>query len=83
MEKIKVELGYANLTVEKCNGDYPNYELAVYLEDTKTGLAIQDIAIIRKALKGLDIECLIWTDQNDDDYTYKFNIKHDINAVER
>lgn len=59
-------------------------ELYVYLEDDK-GYCLQDLGIFRNSdidrknnypRKFEDyVETLLWADENDEDYTHKFNIK--------
>ena len=74
MEKIKLDVGFANLVVEKYNSDYPVPEMIVCLEDKTDGTAIQDIAIIRRSTNNEAIKCLVWSDENDSNYTHEFNI---------
>ena len=62
--------------------DFPN-ELAVYIMDDN-GVVIQDICLIREHYKvnteletianGDVIDCMVWADPEDEDYTHKFYI---------
>ena len=87
-KKIKLDLGFANLVVEVYNSDYPVPEVIIYLDDGKN---MQDIAIVRETKKSTmeevcehslvevehdAVECLVYSDENDEDYTHKFTIGH-------
>ena len=79
MEKLVIDMGEINLVVQKVVKEYDEVELAVYLQDKKTDCITQDIATIRQATSDRDmipsaVECLVWTDDSDDDYTHKFVI---------
>ena len=64
-----------NLVVEKYNG----VEFVVFLQNKDNQCVTQDIATIRQAredekpMPGV-VECLVWTDENTEDYTDKFLI---------
>lgn len=48
-------------------------EFRIYIKDVSTGVETQNIALIRKSLKNEDaVECLVWGDKNNDDYTDRF-----------
>ena len=73
METLAIDIGCANLVVEKCN----NTELIVFLQDKTSNCVIQDIVTVRQATEGDEpipsvIECLVWADENTEDYTNKF-----------
>lgn len=84
-KKISVDLGTKKIVAEVCdwNDGGPN-EIAVYLCD-EDGAIIQDICLARGYLK-LDkesgdfkvnedlIECMVWGNSQDEDYTHKFVI---------
>jgi hypothetical protein len=77
MEKIVIDIGEVNLVVEK----YDNAELCVYLEDKKTNCVTQDIVTVRQAIKDDEplhntVDCLVWADESDENYTHKFTIPH-------
>ena len=78
MKKLSLNLGFANLVVEIYNSDYPVPEIVVSLESEDN---MQDIAVIRQAInkeneKQEAVECLIYSDKDNEDYTHKFNIGH-------
>jgi len=76
METITLDLGWTNLVVEKYEAD----ELTIYLQDKKTSYITQDISVIRQAKISHDkpiegvVECLVWADEDNEDYTDKFVI---------
>ena len=75
MEKLVIDIGEANLVVEK----YEGVEFIVYFQDKESGCVTQDIVTIRQAFKhgntaGSAVECLVWADANDENYTYRFAI---------
>jgi len=77
-QKIKLDLGFANLVVEVLTSDHPVPEVFVYLEDEDNS---QNIAIIRQAVGENDekldsVDCLVYADERSEDYNYKFNIGH-------
>jgi len=75
MEKLVIDMGDFNLIVEKQH----DVEFVVCFQDKKTDCITQDIAIIRRKncdgeLLQNSVECLVWTDDGDEDYTHKFLI---------
>lgn len=80
MEKLTVSLGNMNLVAEVYDSDYPVKEIVICLEEKESGATIQDIAIVRQATgksseeKIEAVECLVYADSNDEDYTNKFVI---------
>ena len=83
--KLSLDIGSdnLNLTVEKADKHSPFQELHIYFEDKETGLVHQDIALVRQAIKEDSLEkipnkvdCLIWADSENEDYTHKFVINH-------
>jgi len=78
MGKLVIDIGTANLVVEKYAGEFN--EFVVYLADKADNCITQDIALVRRAKNTDDsalaaIECLVWSDHNNEDYTHKFLIK--------
>jgi len=82
MDKLVVDIGSANLVVEKYEGD----ELIIYFQDKKTDCITQDIATVRQAkddgnpIPGA-VECLVWTDDSAEDYTHRFLINQFLESV--
>jgi len=82
METLVIDVGYANLVVEK----YEGVEFLIYFQDKQTSCITQDIATIRQApdsgeRMGNAVECLVWTDEGDENYTEKFRIKELMEGV--
>ena len=75
MSTMEIDIGFANLIVEKYDSGCPNLEFIICLQDKQSKEIIQDIALIRKSESGNNIECLVWTDENDESYTHQFFIK--------
>ena len=77
MEKLVMDMGALNLVAEK----YEGAEFIVYFQDKKTECITQDIATVRQSLDGNGellpnaVDCLVWADNNDEDYTHSFTIK--------
>jgi len=83
MDKLIIDVGFANLAVEKYNNNIAIPEFIIYLEHKQTGLPIQDIILVRqlsnpKANEIIPkvIECLVWSDCHDKNYTHRFTIDH-------
>jgi len=71
MSIISLDLGWANLVVEK----YEDDEFSIFLQDKATNCITQDIVAVRQSPSGGEvIECLVWGDEDSEDYTYKFLI---------
>ena len=75
MEKLTIDMGRANLIVEK----YEDTEFIVYVQDKKTDCITQDIVTVRQApnhdaLTPDAVECLVWADEDAEDYTHQFII---------
>ena len=69
--KLKIKLSDGReLIAEVNNYDGENIELCVYVEAENS---MQDICLIREGVKR-DVECLVWSDPNNEDYTDFFNI---------
>ena len=82
MEKLVIDMGKFNLVVEK----YEGVEFIVYFQDKKTDCITQDVVTIRRKLENGEllqnaVECLVWTDDSNEDYTHKFVIKQLLEAV--
>jgi len=75
MEKLVIDMKEFNLVVEK----YDEVELVVYMQDKVTDCITQDVVTVRgtscdkEPLSGA-VECLVWADGNNEDYTHKFTI---------
>ena len=76
MDEITIELKNGNkLTVELYNYDGEHPEICVFLKNTKEEI-IQDVCMVREQeADGNKIECLVWADEMNEDYTHKFTIK--------
>ena len=82
MEKLAIDMGEFNLVVEK----YDGVEFIVYFQDKKTDCITQDVVTVRRTLENGEplpnaVECLIWTDDGDENYTHKFIINQYLEAV--
>jgi hypothetical protein len=58
---------------------YDDVELVVFLQDKESKCVTQDIVTVRQAKEGEIpipdvIECVVWADENTEDYTDKFLI---------
>ena len=76
MEKLVIEMNEANLVVEKYDG-VESAEFIVYFQDKATGCVTQDIVTIREAVHDGEfgsVECLVWANENDENYTDSFLI---------
>ena len=80
MDKLTMDIGFANLVVHKTETGLFN-EYSIHIEEKDTGLVHQDIALVRASV-GEDfqpipdsVDCLVWGDSDDEDYTHKFAIK--------
>lgn len=77
---IKLNNG-KELVAELCNYDGSHPEIAICIQEN--GIATQDICLVRPCLnedydvdiENNDVECLVWEDEYDEDYTHKFVIK--------
>lgn len=82
--KLVTNIGNKKIVAEILNwhDEFPN-ELCVYLCDENDRI-IQDICLVREHYScgvnsGVEInenviDCMVWSDSNDDDYTHKFLI---------
>lgn len=67
------------LVAEYCNFDGEHPEIAICIQEN--GIATQDICLVRPhfnkdlEIEGDDIDCIVWSDEYDEDYTHKFVIK--------
>ena len=83
MEGLAIDLGEMNLVVEK----YEGVEFVIYFQDKTTKCITQDIVTVRQALDGEGktiadaVDCLVWTDDSDENYTHKFCIKQFLEVV--
>ena len=82
--KLTIQLGNNKIVAEIYNNNGPEIppELCVFLED-KDGRIIQDICLVRphydinSKTREFEtnndlVDCLVWGDSNDEDYTNKF-----------
>ena len=81
MNKMHIDTGPVKLVVEMAADDSPFREFYVYLEDKETGLVHQDIALARQAINTNTghiipgaVDCIVWSDPTNEDYTHKFTI---------
>lgn len=64
------------LVTEITSYDGEHKEINIYLRSKKDRLIVQDIALVRKSETSNDeIECLVWADELNEDFTHKFPIK--------
>lgn len=63
-----------DLVVEKSSYDEEHTEFQIYLRCKKTGEILQDISLVRKSKTENTVECLVWGDENNEDYTDRFSI---------
>ena len=72
MKKIEIDVGFGKLVAERYEGDGVTPELCVYLltEDD-----IQDIVLVRSVVGKEAVECLVWADCDNEDYTKKYLIE--------
>jgi hypothetical protein len=67
------------LVAEYYNFDGEHPEISIYIAED--GMAAQDICLVRPhtnedyIVEGNDIDCVVWCDECDEDYTHKFVIK--------
>lgn len=75
-KKLKIKLSDGRELIAEVNElDSDNTELAVYTVDNtdKQDIVYQDICLVREGTKN-DVECLVWSDLNNEDYTDYFSI---------
>lgn len=71
--KIRINLdNNLELVAELYNYDGEHPEIVVYIE--KDMIVHQDICLVRRNKEDSDIECIVWSDCEDEDYTHKFKI---------
>jgi hypothetical protein len=87
MNKLEIKLANGHkIVAELCDyGHEIPPEIVVCIQDEE-GVALQDIVLVRAKEKGIGIvddvnvgtEVLVWTDEDNEDYTHKFRInEHD------
>ena len=87
MEKLFIDVGEAYLVVEKYeNVENESEEFVMYFQDKKTDCITQDIATIRQASKDGNlisgaVECLLWADDSDENYTHSYIINQFLEVV--
>lgn len=74
--EIVVNLPDGNkLMIELYNYDGDHPEICAFIKD-KDGCVVQDICMLRPSEKDRNkVECLVWADERNEDYTHKFTIK--------
>lgn len=78
VERISIPLGKNRITVESYNYDGEHPEIAVFLQNDD-GVCLQDICLVRPHVvepatgETTDeiVDCIVWADENSDDYTDK------------
>lgn len=66
----------AELVCELTNYDGLHPEINIFIRNPKTGVVSQDICLVRKQDEADNVvECLVWSDETDEDYTNVFKIK--------
>ena len=72
--KIAIKLTNGKeIVTELCNYDGNHPEIVIYIQ--KNGVAVQDICLVRPYENiEEDIECLVWSDEYDEDYSHRFII---------
>lgn len=63
-----------DIVAEKTTYDGEHFEIALFLRDRRTGEIVQDITLVRKSEIGDAMECVVWGNELDEDYTDKFVI---------
>ena len=78
--KLFIELPNGKqLVAEYLNFDGKHPEISICIEEN--GTPTQDICLVRPhfnediEIEGDDIDCIVWSDEYDEDYTHKFVIK--------
>lgn len=72
--KIYINIGdNMEIVAEVYSYDGVHDEVSVYIQ--KDGLVHQDICLVRPSEEKCNIECLVWADDEDEDYTHKFEIE--------
>lgn len=76
-EKLIIKLPNGHkIVAELCEYPHTNIqpEIVVCLQD-ENGIAIQDLAIVRASENQKNIEVLVWSNKDDEDYTDRFEIE--------
>ena len=81
-KRIRIPLDDKRNIVAEANHDDVPDEMIVYVEDSRTHAVLQDICVVRaktdlrreKVNPDL-LECLLWADADDEDYTHRHVIK--------
>lgn len=81
MEKLVLDIGFANLVVEKSDPGLFLDEFYITLQSKETGAVEQDIVLVRAAINESTgerinhaVECIVWAASDDENYTDKFFI---------
>ena len=82
MDKLVIDMGEFNLVAEK----YEGVEFIIYFQDKKTDCVTQDIVTVRRTLENGEllssaVECIVWADENSEDYTHKFLVNQSKEAM--
>jgi len=77
-QKLTIDLQFGKLVVEQCpslcDGDPDGFSITLQTESSGSFDGVQDIACVRPSKTGEKIECLVWADCNNEDYTNKYEI---------
>ena len=91
INRMTIDVGFALLTAIVYNNDNgaPVPEISIYLEDKETGMVTQDIALVLQAYNESNgevipemIDCIVWAESDNEDYTNKFQINHYVEEKE-
>lgn len=63
-----------DIVAEKYSYDGEHTEITIYFSDKSDGTVFQDIALIRRSERDDCVECLVWGNENNEDYTDRFDI---------
>ena len=74
-EKLSIPFGDYKIVAEINNTNLPYIplELCVYICD-KDNNFVQDICMVKQNNKHNSVDCLVWTDSDDENYTHKHTI---------
>lgn len=70
--EMDIPIGKNKLLVIEKNHYEGSVEMRIYIQEISTGVGLQNVALIRNS--GKSVECLIWGDANNEDFTDRFVI---------
>ncbi len=70
--EMDIPIGKNKLLVIEKNYYEGSVEMRIYIQEISTGVGLQNVALIRNSEKS--VECLIWGDANNEDFTDRFII---------